>query len=269
MWTAGAAVCCTTYAASIVGFAAALLYHSKALSLIAVLPAYVFLIARPSSEALRPRWWLRFAPFIAIAGLMMIIQTRADVGVTRYVGVGWHQYSELGQYLGYALVPVFWTDWARLHLPKLNYLTDLSLAGSLVMIAATLVLLDRRQWPYRGVFVALWLYAALALNTTQLLGTTPALLYLPGASLALFLVLVARRVNELLPTNLLRRIPPRPVAPRHPRRRIHRSRPRPPTRRDYERQPNVHCATACERSSAPLRLHGIHRQSAMEPCGLR
>ncbi len=196
------------YIASVVGFAAAMLYHSTALSLIAVLTAYVFLVARTPSEILRPRWWLRFSPFVAIAIVMLVIQTRPEVGLTRYVRIGWHQYSELGQYLGYALVPIFSTDWLRLDLPRLRLLTYLSIAGSLVMIGATLFLLDRRQWPYRGVFVALWLYASLAPNTTQLVVPTPALLYLPGVSLALFLVLVTRQVNEMLPPDLLRRAAP-------------------------------------------------------------
>ena len=193
------------YAASIVGFAAAVLYHTTALSLIAVLPAYVFLIARRPSEALNLRWWLRLAPFIAITVVMMLIQRRGDVGLEQGFKIGWHQYSEFGQYLGYALFPVLPQDWLRLDLPRQALLTDLSIAGSLVMIGATLVLLDRRQWPYRGVFTAWWLYVALAPNTTFLGGALPPQLYLPGACLGLFFVLVARRANEMLPANLLRR----------------------------------------------------------------
>jgi hypothetical protein len=194
------------YAASIVSFAAAVLYHTTALSLIGVLPAYLFLIARKPSEALRLRSWLRFAPFIAIAVVMMLIQMRDDVGLKRLgFETGWHQYPRFGQYLGYALFPVLPADWLRLDLPKQALLTDLSMAGSLVMIGATLVLLDRRQWPYRGVFTAWWLYVAMAPNTTWILDANPAYLYVPGACLGIFFALVARRVNEMLPADLLRR----------------------------------------------------------------
>ena len=195
------------YAASIVGFAAAMLYHTAALSLVAVLPAYVFLIARTPPEALRLRSWLRFAPFVAIAIVMLAIQTRDDVSLSSYAQIGWYQYSAIGQYLGYALFPVFETDWLRLDLPRLTLLTYLSMAGSLVMIGAALMLLDRRQWPYRGVFTALWLFASLvpATTLTPFFTPHPALLYLPGAALGLFFVLVARRVNEMLPADLLRR----------------------------------------------------------------
>ncbi len=192
------------YAASIMGFAAAVLYHTTALSLIAVLPAYVFLIARRPPEALTPRWWLRLAPFIAIAAVMMLIQTRDDVGLQQAFKIGWHQYPSFGQYLGYALFPMLPEDWLWLDLPRLRLLTYLSMAGSLVMIGATLVLLDRRQWPYHGVFTALWLYVALAPNTTFLGGAIPPQLYLTGACLGVFFVLVARRVKEMLPADLLR-----------------------------------------------------------------
>jgi hypothetical protein len=195
------------YIASVLGFAAAALYHTTALSLVGVLPAYVFLIARTPSEALRPRWWLRFAPFVAIAIVMLVIRQRAEVDV--YLGafkVGWHQYAAYGRYLGLALFPVLPDDWLRLHLPKIALVSKLQLAASLAMIGAALVLLDRREWPYRGVFVVWWLYVALAPNTTALLGVAPAQLYLPGASLGIFFVLVTRRINDILPAQFVRRV---------------------------------------------------------------
>jgi hypothetical protein len=73
------------------------------------------------------------------------------------------------------------------------------------MIGAALVLLDRREWPYRGVFAVWWLYVALFPNTTSVLGVAPALLYLPGACLGLFFVLAMRRINEMLPAQFVRR----------------------------------------------------------------
>ena len=193
------------YIASLLGFATAVLYHTTALSLAAVLPAYVFLIVRPPSEAFRPRSWLRFVPFFAIAIVMLAIQTRPEVGLDNGFKAGWHQYPGLGEYLGYALLPVFKTDWAQLGLLRSSLLLYLSIAASLVMIGATLVLLDRRQWPYHGVFAVWWLYAALAPNTTFLLGVIPAQLYLPGACLGVFFVLVWRRVAEMLPEKVLHR----------------------------------------------------------------
>ena len=193
------------YIASVLGFAAAALYHTTALSLAAVLLGYVFLVARTPSEMLRPRWWLRFAPFIVIAVVMMLIQTRDDVGLEQGFKAGWHQYPSFGQYLGLALLPVRPDDWLRLHLPSVALLSRLQLGASLAMIGAALVLLDRREWPYRGVFVIWWLCVALLPNTTAILGVTPAQLYLPGACLGLFFVLVTRRINELLPAQLVRR----------------------------------------------------------------
>ena len=84
-------------------------------------------------------------------------------------------------------------------------MSKLQLAASLVMIGAALVLLDRREWPYRGVFAVWWLCVALFPNTTPILGVAPALLYLPGACLGIFFVLVTRRINEILPAHFVRR----------------------------------------------------------------
>ena len=194
------------YIASVLGYAAAVLYHTTALSLAAVLPGYVFLVARKPSEVLRPRWWLGFVPFVAISIVMLIIRQRAEVeAVLSAFKVGSHQYAGYGEYLGLALFPVFPDDWFRLHLSDVTFVSNLRLAASLAMIGAALVVLDRREWPYRGVFAVWWLYVALFPNTTSVLGVAPALLYLPGACLGIFFVLAMRRINEMLPAQFVRR----------------------------------------------------------------
>lgn len=194
------------YVASVLGFAAAVLYHTTALSLVAVLPAYVFLVATTPSEMLRPRWWLRFAPFVAIASVMLIVRHRAEPDIVlNAFRAGSFQYAAYGEYLGLALFPVLPDDWLRLHLPQVALVSKLQLAASVAMIGAALVLLDRREWPYRGVFVTWWLFVSLLPNSTSLLGVVPAQLYLPGASLAIFFVLAMRRINEVLPARFARR----------------------------------------------------------------
>jgi hypothetical protein len=87
----------------------------------------------------------------------------------------------------------------------------MQMAASLAVIGATFVVLDRRQWPYRGVFVIWWLFVALFPNTTWVLGVIPAQLYLPGAALGLFFVLAGRSVIAILPAEFVQRLTP--VAP--------------------------------------------------------
>jgi len=199
------------YGASVLGFAAAMLYHTTSLSLAAVLPAYVFLVAQKPSAALRPSQWLRFIPFFAIAAVMLRIQMSPEVGLQHGFKVGWHQYPAYGQYLGLSLFPVLSQDWLRLHLPGIALLSRLQMAASVAMIGATLMILERREWPYRGVFAVWWLFVALFPNTTWVLSVIPAQLYLPGASLGLVFVLAGRSVIEILPAELVRRVTP--VAP--------------------------------------------------------
>jgi len=199
------------YTASVVGFIVAILYHTTAVTLVAVLPAYTFLMARKPAEALNVRSWLPFAPLLVMAAFMAAIQRHA--GLDQGLRIGWHQYEHAGQYLGLALFPFLPEDWTRAQLPREALLPDLYILSSLVMIAATLFLLDRRQWPYRGVFAVVWLFALIAPSTTTILtiyltGGVPAHLYLPGTSLGLFFFLVARHTGEILPSVIARRIVP-------------------------------------------------------------
>ncbi len=196
------------YAASVLGFATSVLYHTTALSLMAVLPAYVFLITGKPSDALQLGSWVRFTPFLAMTGVMALVQHRVGLGDSFQTGT--FQYSSFGRYLGIALFPILPLDWRHLPVFSFNLLLHLYLAASLVMIAATLLLLDRRRQPYIGVFAVVWLYALLAPNTTSLLvdpltGIIPPQLYLPGTSLGLFFVLAAKEGHEILPPAVARR----------------------------------------------------------------
>jgi hypothetical protein len=99
-------------------------------------------------------------------------------------------------------------DWMKLDLPRLSLLFRLHQLGSLLMIAITLFLIDRRRRPYAGVFATVWLYATLAPNSAflplPLIGAAPFHLYLPGTALALFLVLAARTAGEEVPSRIVR-----------------------------------------------------------------
>jgi hypothetical protein len=196
------------YAGSVVSFATAVLFHTTALSLVAVLPAYVFLIAGKPSDAVQFRAWARFSPFFAIAGVIALIQHHVGLGNAYQTGT--FQYSSFARYLAMALSPILPEDWRQVPIAGINPLLYLYLAASLVMIAATFLLLDRRRPPYSGVFAVVWLYALLAPNTTSLLvdpltGIIPPQLYLPGISLGFFFVLVAKEVHGMLSPALARR----------------------------------------------------------------
>ncbi len=193
------------YLGALLGFMVAILYHPTAISLAAALPAYVFLVARKPADALQARSWLPLMPFLLIAATMVGLQmwVRSEVGQEETFTFGWHQVSRYRQYLGLALLPVLNQDWARLHAPMPGLLSPLHWAASLTMIAVTLGLLARRHWPYLGMFAVGWLYISLAPNTTLVIfPAVPPLLYLPGASLAIFFVLALVRAKEALPPSM-------------------------------------------------------------------
>jgi hypothetical protein len=197
------------FSGAVIGFAAAILYHTTALSLVAVLPAYAFLIAGRPADAIRWRSWVRFTPFFVMTAIMGFIQR--DVGLGDAFKTGSFQYGSLAQYLGVALLPILPQDWAQFLWGGPETLIHLHMASSVVMIGFTLLLLDRRREPpYTGVFAVVWLFALIAPNTTSSLvgpitGIIPAQLYLPGTSLGVFAVLVAREVHRLLSPTLARR----------------------------------------------------------------
>lgn len=185
------------YAASVIGFAAAVLYHPITVTLVVLLPAAAFLTKGRPEAAARPRSWLPFIPFILIAVTIIFIQVwvRGEYGVDNVFRIGWHQYALYGEYLGLAALPILRRDWVDLHLVDPEYQQMVQGLAALFMIAIALFLFDRRRWPYVGVFAVLWLFTSLAPNSTAApWGAIAAQLYLPGVSLGLFLVLAGQLI---------------------------------------------------------------------------
>ncbi len=194
------------YVGSFLAFLAAILLHSTALTLAAVLPAYAFLVAGTPADALRVRAWLQFVPFALVTMALLGIQmwTRAHLGVEEQFRFGWHQYSNYGNYLGLALFPVFPLTTDRLAEPLTRLLEGLEGAASVVMILLSVVLLTQRRWRYLGIFVVGWLYVSLFPDSTLRFTTMGRVLYMPGASLSILLALAVLWLSQTLSAPLLR-----------------------------------------------------------------
>jgi hypothetical protein len=179
------------YAGSLVTYTMAIVYHPNGLHLVLVLPAYAFLVVKRPEEMLRWRSWLPFLPFWLVSIPWFLIQwhVREAYHVEEGFKLGWHMYAQYGHYFGLSLFPVLPEDWDLLGVGR-DFRMELLMVASVVVIGFALLLLERRKWPYLGVFAVWWYVAALALDTTGVLQAAPAQLYIPGLSLAFFLVLV-------------------------------------------------------------------------------
>ena len=188
-------------AASFTGFVIAVLFHSSALSLAAVLPAYAFLIVGEPADAWKPRAWLWFAPYLVFTVIMGGIQywVRGHLGIDDGFRFGFHQYSNYAQYLGLAAVPIERTTIRGLAGSLAAVLQQLA---ALAMLALTFVLLSRRP-PFRlGTFAVIWLFASLLPDSTLILGTFGRAMYMPGLAVAVFLAAAMLWLRDALPANL-------------------------------------------------------------------
>jgi hypothetical protein len=142
-------------------------------------------------EMLRWRGWLPFLPFWLVTIPWFLIQwhVRDIYNMEGGFKLGWHMYGAFGQYFGFSILPILPEDWNLLGLSGHDYRLALLMVASVVVIGLLLLLLERRRWPYLGVFAVWWYIAALALDTTGVLPAPAAQLYMPGLSLAFFLVL--------------------------------------------------------------------------------
>ena len=190
-----------SYTASFLFFVIAVLMHSAAITLVAVLPAYAFLLSGKPRDALRPAAWLPFAPFVVTAIVMIGIQAwvRNNLGVEEQFRFGWHQYSLYGHYAGAALFPILVLDmdtWPAGIRAALNIIEGLA---SLVVIATGIFVATQHRRSLAGVLAFFWFLVALLPDSTLLFSVSGRVLYLPGAAFAILLVAAIVLLKDMVP----------------------------------------------------------------------
>ncbi|MCI0855106.1 MAG: glycosyltransferase family 39 protein [Chloroflexi bacterium] len=204
---AGSSGRAVSYSASILFFVIAMLTHSTAITLVAVLPAYAFLLGGRPRDALRPTAWLPFAPFVLTAAVMIGIQVwvRTNLGVEEQFRFGWHQYSLYGRYFGAALFPILVLDmeaWPVGIRAVLNVIEGLASLG--VIVTGIFVATQHRR-SLIGVFAVFWLLVALLPDSTLLFPISGRALYLPGPAFAILFVAAIVLLKGAVPERHLSR----------------------------------------------------------------
>jgi hypothetical protein len=191
----------TRYWGAFVCFIAAVLFHSSAITLAVVFPAYMFLVAGEPRDAMRPRAWIPFVPYALVTGVSFGIQywVRDHLGVETGFRFGFHQYANYAHYLGMTLVPFTSDNFANAEGSLINALQGLA---SLLMLGLTFALLARRPASRTAIFVVFWAYVSLLPDSTLVLGAFGRVMYMPGASLAVFLVLGLLWLRDAAPARL-------------------------------------------------------------------
>lgn len=194
------------YGGALLAYIASFLFHSVAVVLPALLPLYLFLVAREPRDALRPRSWLPVLPFLAIAAaqLAVLFSVSDRLHLDRQIEAGWHQYGSYGRYLGLSLVPVLSRDLDDLSDAAVSWIDGVQQVASLALILISIALLLRQERRGVALFVVSWLFAALFLDSLLTYKIIGRYLYLPGAALAILLALAAVSVRDLLPQHARR-----------------------------------------------------------------
>lgn len=176
------------YVGYLLAFVAALLLHPATMTLAVVLPAYYVARAGPS-RLLERRSWVQFLPLAVITAAYGVLQNwvRADRGHDEVFQSGWHMFGNYVDYLGMALYPV---------LPESASWPVF--AAAMLVVTAFLLTRSRRP-PYLPLLAAWWFYISLVPDSTFTWGTYGRLLYLPGASLSLFLAVAVVEGMAALP----------------------------------------------------------------------
>lgn len=185
-------------AGSVAAFVVAVLFHSSALTLAAVLPAYAIIIGGDRIDARAARSWLWFAPFAAFALAAAAVQwwVRGHLGDQDAIRFGYHQYATYATYLGLAAVPVQPANYSG----ALGSLASTAQGvATLAMLALTFALLYRRPAWRVAIFAVAWFYVSLLPDSTLIFMTSGRVLYMPGLALAIFLVLSVIWVRDALP----------------------------------------------------------------------
>ena len=185
-------------AGSFVAFVIAVLLHSSALTLAAVLPAYAFLIAGEPRDARDLRSWAWFVPFAAFALAETAVQwwVRGNLDDQNAIRFGVHQYATYASYLGLAAVPVQPANYSG---TLGSLVSTVQGVATLAMIGLTFALLYRRPAWRVAIFAVFWLYVSLLPDSTLIFTTSGRVLYMPGLALAIFFVLSLIWVRDALP----------------------------------------------------------------------
>jgi hypothetical protein len=183
------------YAGFLGCYLAAVLFHPGTFTLVVAVAAWYFLLHKQPRDALRPGEWRQFIAPAAIMVTAAGIQVWVDRSYldTEVVVWGPHQFDNLVEYLGLALLP------AKQGLGVDTTVQAILGYGFLALVGLLLVGSRRSSL---CVFAVIWLFAALGPGTTLILGAFPRLLYMAGPALALLLVALGMRFVEEAPERL-------------------------------------------------------------------
>lgn len=186
-----------SYAGSLLLYIVAILMHSSATTLAAVLPLYVFLVEKEPREALRARSWLPFLPFLLVAAAYTLVQWQArdELGAEGAFLFGWHQFGMYGWLSGMLVVPI--ETFEPGHFDAV--VEKVQLIGAAAFIFLGFAVMYRRPMWGLGVFAWLWFLLALLPDSTFIAGASGRMLYVAGFAGALMLVVMMLYVRELLP----------------------------------------------------------------------
>jgi hypothetical protein len=180
-------------------FVAAVLLHSASMTLAAVLVLYRGLIAGEPRDLLRPREWLPFVPYaiVVVASTVVQAQVRAQFETAENAfRFGYHMYGNYGLYLGMAVQPI---DSSNFSGAFGHLLADARGVGSVALLLASVAVMVRSRQQRVAVFVVAWFFLAPLPDSTLILAPSGRSAYLPGAPLAIALVLILAWLHDDLP----------------------------------------------------------------------
>lgn len=198
------------YLGSVASYAASLLFHPEAGTLLFVIVAYRLLIStRGWQEAIHWRPWVDLAPFVVVAGLYAAIHlwmvSQDFLPQAQSFFIGWHM---IKVYLGYFAMSVYPISSSEVSLSSVPQ----AVAAAAMLAGMALLLLSvglTRRRPYVGAFAVFWFLASLLpLSTIDPFSVSVfgadvwgRKLYVAGPALAFLLALLLAPTVEALATS--------------------------------------------------------------------